>query len=258
VQRITTSTAFWGNVDVRGNLVAAYNGGGTRVYRVNPATRRLSLATDGSGVIGGGGEGLCLYRAAGTTYVISLTRAGLMRQYALGDADGDGQMEGQLVRSFSVGSEAEGCVADDTNGALYISEEDVGLWRYAAAPTAGSMRTSVDRVVAGGGRLAADVEGVTVAGTFLIVSAQRGANPGASSFHVYNRTSNAHVKEFRVVDGAGADDCDQTDGVTAYAGNLGPLFPSGLFVCQDGMNDAPGSSGRQNFKFVPFQRIVSA
>lgn len=29
---------------------------------------------------------------------------------------------------------AEGCVVDDETGALYIAEEDVGLWRYAAEP----------------------------------------------------------------------------------------------------------------------------
>jgi myo-inositol-hexaphosphate 3-phosphohydrolase len=258
IQRITTATRFWGNVDVRGNLVAAPNGGGTRVFRVDPATRRLSLATDGTGVISGGGEGLCLYRSRTTLYIISITRAGLLRQYALSDTDADGRVEGRLVRSFAVGSEAEGCVADDANGALYVSEEDVALWRYGAEPSAGSSRTAVDRVTTRGGRIAPDAEGVTIAGNYLIVSAQRVARPTASSFHVYDRRTNAHLKEFRVVDGARADDCDQTDGITAYAGNLGPLFPGGLFVCQDGFNNAPGSAGRQNFKYVPFQRILAA
>ena len=43
-----------------------------------------------------------------------------------------------MVRSFAIGSEAEGCVADDETGALYVSQEDVALWRYrrGARPTA--------------------------------------------------------------------------------------------------------------------------
>ncbi|MBK8315004.1 MAG: phytase [Acidobacteria bacterium] len=34
--------------------------------------------------------------------------------------------------------------------------------------------------------------------------------------------------------------------------NLGPAFPYGLFVAQDGFND----KGNQNFKLVPLQLIV--
>ena len=52
--------------------------------------------------------------------------------------------------------------------------------------------------------------------------------------------------------------CGRRGCLEAYAGNLGPRFPNGLFVCQDGPNDAPGSAGNQNFKFVPFDRIVAA
>jgi 3-phytase len=258
VQRITTATTFWGNVDVRGNLVVAFNGGGQRVYRVNPATRRLALATDGRGIIGTGGEGLCLYQSATALYVFNLSMPGLLRQYQLTDTDTDGRYEGRLVRSFDVGSESEGCVADDATGALYISQEDVGLWRYGADPGAGSTRVAVDTVVATGGHIAPDAEGVTVAGNYLIVSAQNVASPGASFFVVYDRVTNAYVKDFRVVSGPASDDCDRTDGITAYAGNLGPLFPGGLFVCQDDQNQRPGSTGNQNFKYVPFDRIVNA
>ena len=63
------------------------------------------------------------------------------------------------VREFAVGSQAEGCVADDENGALYIAEEDGGLWRYSAEPDGGSERTAVDRVDSPDG-ITADVEGV--------------------------------------------------------------------------------------------------
>jgi 3-phytase len=44
-----------------------------------------------------------------------------------------------------------------------------------------------------------------------------------------------------------------TDGIDATAASLGPAFPQGVFVAQDGKND----SGNQNFKLVPWQAIVN-
>ncbi len=255
-QTITTGTRFWGNVDVRGNLVATWNGGGVRVYRVDPASRRLQPATEGGVVRTGSGEGLCLWRGPDGLHVYAISRAGVLRQYRLGDADGDGLLAGALVRTVDVGSEAEGCVADDASGAVYVSEEDVALWRYAAAAGAGASRTAVDRTVARGGRIAADIEGVTLAGNLLVVSAQAGNVSGASSFLAYDRNTLRYVRSFRVVAGAAADDCDGTDGITAHAGPLGPTFPRGVFVCQDGANGAPGATGRQSFKLARWDAVT--
>ena len=44
----------------------------------------------------------------------------------------------------------------------------------------------------------------------------------------------------------------------AVAAHLGPDFPSGIFVCQDGDNTEPGSSGRQNFKLVRLDVLLDA
>ncbi|MCW2700721.1 MAG: phytase [Blastococcus sp.] len=236
LQRTSTGPTVWGNVDVRGNLVVAWNG-------VIPTV---------------GGEGLCLYQSATTLHVFAITKRGVQRQYAVLDTDGDGLYEGRLVRQFEIGSESEGCAADDANGALFVSEEDVALWRYGAEPGAGSDRTAVDRVTAEGGQITTDAEGVAVVGDYVIVSAQNVASPGSSFFVVYDRSTNAYVKSFRVADGTNVDDCDRTDGSAAYAGTLGPLFPAGLFLCQDGPNNAPGSAGNQNVKLVPYERVVAA
>ena len=159
-----------------------------------------------------------------------------------------------------MGSESEGCVADDTTGALYVSEEDVGLWRYGAEPGAGSARTSLDTVQPTG-HLAADVEGVTLVdlgGTdgYVIVSAQNIAAPQQNYYVVYDRATNAYIESVKVVNGASADGCQRTDGITAYAGDLGPSFPQGAFVCQDNSNTTPGGSGNQSFKLVRLEKVV--
>ncbi len=271
IQRITTSTSFWGNVDVRQDVtidgttmdvVAGYNAG-IRTYTVDPVTRQLSAIGDGSGAVPtGGGEGLCAYHSAvtGDLYVMAITRAGRLRQYRMHDSDGDGLLQGTLVREFVVGSEAEGCVADDASGALYVSEEDVGLWRYGAEPQAGSERVLVDAVQPLG-NLAFDVEGVTVVKTgadsgYLIVSAQNGADPDNSYFVVYDRETNEYLWSFRIAGGPQADGCERTDGITAYAGDLGPAFPEGVFVCQDNGNTVP-APGNQNFKLTRLDTILA-
>jgi myo-inositol-hexaphosphate 3-phosphohydrolase len=106
VQRITSAKNFWGNVDVRGNTVAASNGG-VRLFTV---TNRRLVQT---GLINTAGEGLCLYQAPDALYVFTVTRAGRVRQFDVASH--------AKVRDFTVGSETEGCVADDASGALFLS-----------------------------------------------------------------------------------------------------------------------------------------
>jgi len=254
VQRIADDVPFWGNVDVRGNIVAVYHDHGLRLFEVDTTTRLLSNVTE-AGVIRTSGEGLCLYQASDALYAFLIVRASpsRTRQYALTDADGDGRYAGTLRRTFDVGSEAEGCVVDDENAALYVSQEDVALWRYGADPGEGASRSKVDAVVSAGGHLDADLEGVTLAGDRVIVSAQSAGSPSRSYFAVYDRATNHYVGAFRVTDGTASDDCDGTDGIAAYAGALGPSYPSGLFVCQDQTNQAPGAN--QNFKLVRWERL---
>lgn len=270
VQRLTDATTFWGNVDVRqgvpvagtpGDVVAVYHRG-LQLYRVDPESRLLEAATEGT-AIPTAGEGLCLYssRLTGRLYAFVIAISGDVRQLEIRDSDGDGLLEGVTVRQFAVGSEAEGCVADDDTGALYVSEEERGLWRYVAEPTGGTARSPVDTVDADGGHLAADVEGVTLVDLpdgagYVIASAQNAVDPDQSFFVTYDRRTNAYVGSFRVTAGATSDDCDRTDGITAVTAALGPTFPRGLFVCQDNNNDAPGTVGNQDLKLVPLETVV--
>lgn len=270
-QRITTAISSWGNVDVRQrvavgarvlDVVVAYNGG-LRMFTVDAATRMLAPVTDSaSGTIPTkGGEGLCLYDspATGDLSAFVITRPGHLRQFRIHDEDGNGLLGATLVREFDIGSESEGCVADEATGALYVSEESVALWHYGAEPDAGTARTAVDRVQPDGHQ-SHDIEGVTVAGLadgtgYVIASAQNAADPSHSYFTVYDRRTNAYRTSFRVGRGATADSCERTDGVAAYAGDLGPAFPYGVFVCQDNSNTAPGA-GYQDFKLVRLEKVV--
>lgn len=267
-QRITTADTFWGNVDVRQgvvvngtrlDLIAAMNKG-LRLFTVNGERRLVPVTAGDDSLPTGQAEGLCLYEShpSGRVFVFVIKRDGRVRQFRIDDPGANGTLTITQVRQFRVGSEAEGCVADDLTGALYVSEEAVGLWRYGAEPIDGAARRIVDRVGARG-NLVRDVEGVTLVergrNGQLIVSAQNKAHPLQSYFAVYQRRGNGYLGSFRIANGGRADGCSRTDGIQAYAGSLGPAFPQGIFICQDDRNTTP-RPGLQNFKFTPLQRAL--
>lgn len=262
VQRITSPSGFYGNVDVRGRVVAAAHSG-ILVWRVTdtPNGPRLTPARESTGNAQTAGEGLCMYDpgrpgAADGLYVVNLyVPTFRVRVHPLTDADADGLwLVGKPVREFYLGSEGEGCEVDDATGALYISEEDVGIWRYDLTAPTGLVppRTSFASI---GATLSSDIEGLALADGVLYASSQNVAAPRYNWVSRFDAATGAHLGSFRVSDGTGSDDCDQTDGVDAYAGYLNESFPQGLFVCQDGYNDAPGTSGTQNFKFAPLHLV---
>ncbi|HET6202308.1 MAG TPA: phytase, partial [Planctomycetota bacterium] len=161
-----------------------------------------------------------------------------------------------LVRTFDAGGTVEGCVADDENAYLFLSEENVGIWRYGAEPGAGTAHVLVDSS-AGGGFLTADVEGLTIyyaagGGGYLLASSQ-----GNSTFSAYQRAApHAHLLTFQIAANSalGIDAVTGTDGIDVTNRGLGSAFPDGVFVAQDDVN--PG--GNQDFKVVSWPAIAAA
>ncbi len=250
------------NVDLRdgfklsGQSVAIVTAGNRQdnslaVYKVNPQTRQLeNVAARKISTMPVYGS--CMYRSAKNdkVYYFATSKSGEVEQWELFDG-GSGKVDAKKVRNFKVGSVIEGCVTDDQLGHFYVSEEAVGIWKYGAEPEAGNTRTQVAKV--GDGNLFADVEGLAIAygkdeTGYLMVSSQ-----GNHTFVVYRRDgNNEFVKKFRVSNGGGVDGAEETDGIDVTTVNLGPAFPHGVFVAQDGFND----KGNQNFKLVPLQSII--
>jgi hypothetical protein len=107
------------------------------IYRVVPRTRKLVDVR--ARVIGAGMRvyGVCMYRSPRPVryFVFVTSESGEVRQWRLFRRGR--RVDARLVRTFQVGSQSEGCVADDALRRLYISEENVGIWRYGAEPGAG-------------------------------------------------------------------------------------------------------------------------
>jgi 3-phytase len=242
-------------------VVAASNRStdGISVYKVD--TDALQLAEVADGILPTGfldPYGLCMYRSAssGEFYVfINEGGDGKFRQWRLFD-NGEGKVATEQVREFPVGSQTEGCVADDESGFLYVGEEDRGIWKYSAEPDGGTDRVLVDST-GDDGRLTDDVEGLALwigedGRGFLIAS-----NQGADNYAVYRREGdNAWVGHFHIVANPepGIDGASETDGLDVTSRALGERYPAGLLVVQDGRNVAPEE--RQNFKYVSWQDVA--
>jgi 3-phytase len=107
--------------------------------------------------------------------------------------------------------------------------------------------------VSSSGPLVGQVEGLTLAygadgAGYLMASSQ-----GSNSYALFDRDGdNAFLGTFTIGSVGGIDGTEGTDGIDVSTADLGPSFPSGVFVAQDGDND----DGAQNFKLVPYERVL--
>lgn len=195
--------------------------------------------------------GMCLWSRASDKALFGFVvmKDGRIDQVAI-DTSG-ATPTGKVVRSMKLGTQSEGCVVDDRTGILYVAEEDVGLWKFDAAPDGPTTATALAK--ADGKEIVMDAEGVALApmgadGGYVIVSSQ-----GDNAYAVYKLPEVSYVGRFRIGDGV-VDGVQETDGIELMLGDFGPNFPGGLFVVQDGDN-LPAT---QNFKLTSWADIVAA
>lgn len=203
--------------------------------------------------------GICLYQSAlsGETFAfLNSADTGEVEQYRLFEVDG-GKLDAELVRQWVIGSQTEGCVADDELGFIYIGEEAQGVTKYFAEPDADTTSLLTVDDTKRAGNLTADVEGMTLylqadGAGYLIVSSQ-----GDSTFAVYERGGdNAYLGSFSIIEGETIDAVSGTDGIDVTSVALGDAYPEGVFIAQDDLNINPDEN--QNFKLVSWVRIREA
>ena len=222
------------------------------IYKVNPETRSLEDVAVRDIPLGlEEVYGSCMYHSPvdGQFYAIVNDKNGRIEQWRLFD-DGEGLVDGELVRTLAVPSQPEGCVGDDILAALYVGEEEAGIWKFGAEPTDPVEGRMIEKV---GTHTVPDVEGLTIyyvddSTGYLIASSQ-----GNNTYVIFTREAdNEYVGTFRIVDSEEIDGTSDTDGIDVTNASLGPVFPGGMFVAQDG--DNPGAN--QNFKCVPWNAIA--
>lgn len=178
----------------------------------------------------------------------------------------------------------EGIVADIQHNALYLAQEDIGLWRVAldqpgdvaqwslfarvndyGKPYTRTWSDSEEEYLCdpvtdvktqlGSTYLHADVEGLTMydAGNgdgYLAVSSQ-----GNNSVVLFERATLNPVAVFNVVAGV-IDGVMETDGMMISEANLGSIFAQGVLIMQDGENQDSETQPSTNFKYVDWKTIA--
>ncbi|MGV3482325.1 MAG: phytase [Sphingobium sp.] len=218
------------------------------VFRLDPATAKLTTL---GAVAAGSGEayGVCLLQRGSALDAFMVVKDGTINQVSI-DISGNA-VSGKIVRTMKLGTQSEGCAVDERIDRLYVAEEDVGLWRFEAAATGSTKPVKV--APADGKHLVADAEGVAIApvgerGGYVIVSSQ-----GDNAYTLYRIEDDSYVGRFRIAAGiVGAT--EETDGIDLVTGDFGPAYPGGLFIAQDGFNEA----GAQNFKLVAWDDVRKA
>jgi 3-phytase len=257
------------NVDLRDGVAMASAGNGlpgvlvgasdrTDLTRGHIALFRLETSTANLLPLGrlpvaqGEAYGFCLWRRSSDRMLFAflVMKDGAVVQAQL-DLSGP-TPSARVVRTVKLGSQAEGCAADDRTGLLYVAEEDVGVWLIDADPDSPAVAKPFAKV--DGRQLFADAEGVAIAptgadGGMLLVSSQ-----GDSAYAAYRLNGGEFVGWFRIEAGASIDGTSDTDGIDVALGDFGPAFPDGMLVVQDG-NNAPEA---QNFKIVPWGEVSRA
>ena len=228
-----------GNIDIRYNFelqgkatdIVAVNGRNRDliyVFRVNPKDRHLERIDDGAIETSNHNYGLCCYVSpvTGKYYAFCVTESGHVEQFEL--YDDSGQVGGTLVRSWDVGSQTEGMVADDEMGAVFYGEEDVAIWKLGAEPNDPTDDPMAVAMVGDASGLKDDIEGLTIyyaadGDGYLIASSQ-----GNDTFRVFARKApHAYLGYFEL------EHTSETDGIDVTNVNLGPSFPQGLFAAHN-------------------------
>jgi 3-phytase len=164
-----------------------------------------------------------------------------------------------LITTFNNGGESEGCVYDDLNRTLFISEEEVrGVLK--AYRLDDSFDFSKPYIVdSREGQIGGDPEGVSLYKTpnnsgYLILSSQ-----GDSKFNLYDRNyPYDYITSFRIGSSKSIDNVTDTDGIETINFNLSEEYPEGIMIAQDGLNKDGYRTKRQNFKIVSFKDVLDA
>jgi myo-inositol-hexaphosphate 3-phosphohydrolase len=274
------------------DLIAATDRYGDKLafFRIDPQTRQLIDVSDPANPLlftPDGQEsdetttayGIALYKDAadGKIYAFANRReTGELAQFELSD-NGQGQVAIAKVRDLLLptpegaeteDAQTEGMVVDEDTGTLYIGQENFGVWKFEAAPEGSSEPTLVDTIKPQGQVLEPDVEGLTIyygpeGSGYLLVSSQ-----GDNTFAVYERgLDNAYIGSFQIGAGAAvADGAQESDGAMVLNVPLGPRFPNGILIVQDGNNqpavmvedDGELENVSTNLKYIDWAEIANA
>jgi 3-phytase len=199
--------------------------------------------------------GLCCYhnKVEGRFYVFVNGKEGKVEQYRIEDKGG---ISAVLVREFSVNSQPEGMVADDSEGLIYIGVENEGIFFGQAEPDTDADLSFIEGSDESNVNIRFDIEGLALftydGAKYLIASSQ-----GNFSYAVFQLDMTPSYLTSFIIKKDVIDGVEETDGLDIAIGYFSDQFPGGLFVVQDGFNTLDEESENQNFKFIDAREIFA-
>jgi len=245
------------NIDIRNGVITATNRArnGLDIYRLNYEALELEKVSLHEFTATFPVYGICMSHDPKTNRLYSFItgKDGTVEQWQLTETS-DGKVDAKPVRKFQMSSQTEGCVVDDGSQALYLSEEEVGLWKTSTDPLRKAKPTLIDSTQSG--HLTADIEGVGIykrkdGKKFIVLSSQ-----GDDTYVVYEgQGDHRFLLKFKIVKSSQTDGVTHTDGLDIVSQPLGNLFPHGLLIVQDD-NKISFEKGYQDFKFVSWELLM--
>jgi len=164
-----------------------------------------------------------------------------------------------LISTFNNGNayESEGCVYDDENRTLFISEENArGVVRAYKLNNELSFNKPII-IDTREGNITGDPEGLAILKInkkdgYLIASSQ-----GSSTFNIYQRHAPYNfINKFSVTSNKIIDGVSDTDGIDILNTYLNKDFPNGIIVVQDGENTGEQYISKENFKYLSLRDLI--
>ena len=164
-----------------------------------------------------------------------------------------------LLTTFKNGNaiQSEGCVYDDENRTLFISEENErGVVRAYKLNNGLSFDKPII-IDTREGNITGDPEGLAILKInkkdgYLIASSQ-----GSSTFNIYQRHAPYNfINKFSVTSNKIIDGVSDTDGIDILNTYLNKDFPNGIIVVQDGENTGEQYISKENFKYLSLRDLI--
>ena len=197
-------------------------------------------------------EDVCLLRNAsdGGLYAFAVGDGGEIEQLLL-YADAEGRVDARPARRINLPSKVKYCVADDATGALYVSQQAVGIWRFNGDPEADVAPVLVD--AAGLGRISEE------SGSLALYDGGPGArylmatDASSGRLFVYDRDAGDIWRGAVSLTGRGGAAVKEPGALQVVGAPLGTELPSGVLLVTD--EDAPGGA---DYKLVSIAALTGA
>ena len=159
---------------------------------------------------------------------------------------------GKMVRRFQLPTQAEGIMADDKRGIIYIGEEQTGIHSFKGDPNGGKETSILEESTIKNKNIRFDIEGIAyLPPHYMLASSQ-----GNFTYAIFDLKSENYLTSFSIKDGETIDGVEETDGLEILRKPLGSKYPEGILVVQDGFNRDKGEIRNQNFKIIDLRQVL--